>query len=82
MIAFLLATLAGFAASEMFLTNCFGLTTYLMFGLATVAIRLADPRPPLPDLRFSGAMFGRTVLLTVLFLAIIYIFTKYSVDYG
>ena len=51
---FLLASLASFATSEMSLTNPFSLVTYVMFGLATVFIRLADPSPPLPDLLLNG----------------------------
>ena len=52
---FLLASLASYATSEMSLTHPFEPVTYVMFGLATVCIRLADPRPPLPDLLLNRA---------------------------
>jgi len=79
---FLLASLASYATSELCLTHPFSLLTYVMFGLATVFIRLADPRPPLPDLLYSGTLVRRTILYSVLFLAGLYVFTKVSVRYG
>ena len=51
---YILASLASFATSEMSLTNGFHVVTYVMFGLATAYIRLADPSPPLPDLVLNG----------------------------
>ena len=78
---FFLASLASFATSEMSLTHPFSLVTYAMFGLATVAIRLADPRPPLPDLLLSRALIGRMVVFSGLFLAALYVFTRLSLRY-
>ncbi len=79
---FLLASLAGFATSEMSLTNGFSLVTYVMFGLSTVGIRLADPSPPLPDLLLSDSLVRRIILYSGLFLVGLYVFTKLSVRYG
>ncbi len=79
---FLLATLASYATSEMSLTNPFGLLTYVMFGLATVCIRLADPSPPLPDLLLNRTLIRRMIVFSGLFLAALYVFTKLSVRYG
>jgi len=79
---FLLASLAGFATSEMALTHPLDLVTYVMFGLATVCIRLADPIPPLPDLLLNSRLIGRICILSGLFLAALYVFVKLSVRYG
>jgi hypothetical protein len=79
---FLVASLASFVASEMSLTNGFGLTTYMMLGLATAGIRLADPSQPLPDLLLSVRLVHRTILFSGLFLVGLYIFTRLSVRYS
>jgi putative inorganic carbon (hco3(-)) transporter len=79
---FLLASLASYATSEMSLTHPSSLITYVMFGLATVCIRLADPSPPLPDLLLNRALIRRMVIFSSLFLAAFYVFTRLSVRYG
>jgi hypothetical protein len=78
---FLMASLASFAASEMSLTNPCNLITYVMLGLPTVFIRLADPRPPLPDLLLNGRLVRRMTLYSGLFLLGLYVFTKLSVRF-
>ncbi len=78
---FLLASLASYATSEMSLTNPVSLVTYVMFGLATVCIRLADPSPPLPDLLLNRALIRRMIIFSGLFLAALYVFTRLSVRY-
>ena len=79
---FVLASLAGFAASEMSVTNPRSLVTYTMFGLATVCIRLADPIPPWPDLVLNRGLIRRIIVYSALFLLALYIFTRVSVRYG
>jgi hypothetical protein len=76
------ASLASFVASEMSLTNGFGLTSYMMLGLATAGIRLADPSPPLPDFFLSRTLVRRTIVYSGLLLVGLYIFTRLSVRYG
>jgi len=71
-----LAALASFAASEMSLTHGLSLITYVMFGLATAFIRVADPRPPLPDVVLNRKTLKRIVVLSGLFLLSLYVFTK------
>jgi O-antigen ligase len=80
-IPFLLACLASFATSEMSLTNWFGLVTYVMFGLASVGIRLANPSPPLPDLLLSGSLLRRIILYSGLFLVGLSVFVRLNVAY-
>ncbi len=75
---FALACLASFATSEMSLTNSFSLITYVMLGLATVFVRLADPSPPLHDLLLSGKLLKRITVLSALFLLSLFVFTKLS----
>ena len=79
---FLLASLASYATSEMSLTHPFEPVTYVMFGLATVCIRLADPSPPLPDLLLNRALIRRMIIFSGLFLAALYVFTRLNVAYG
>jgi len=78
---FLLASLASFATSEMSLTNANGPMSCVLLGLATVYIRLADPSPPLPDLFLSKRLVGRIIILSGLFLAGLYVFTRLTVRY-
>jgi O-antigen ligase len=79
---FLLAALASFATSEMSLTNAVCPTTYVMFGLATVFIRLADPSPPLPDLLLNPTLVRRIFVSSGLFLLGLYVFVRLNVAYG
>jgi len=76
---FLLASLASFATSEMSLTNPVAPVTYVMFGLATVFIRLADPSPPLPDLFLNWRLVRRIILFSGLFLLSLYVFVRLNV---
>ncbi len=76
---FILAALASFATSEMSLTNPFSLVTYVMFGLASAFIRLADPSPPLTDLLLTRKLFYRIIVLSGLFLLSLFVFTKIEV---
>jgi len=73
---FVLASLAAFATSEMSITNPFALVTYTMFGVASVFIRLADPRPPVPDLRLGARLIRRTVVFSALFMVAFYVFVR------
>jgi len=79
---FIMAALASFTTSEMSLTNCFGVATYMILGLATVCIRLSDPSPPLPDLLLSRKLVKQTIICSGLFLAGLYVFTKVNVRYA
>jgi O-antigen ligase len=79
---FVLAYAASFATSEMSLTNQFSVLTYLMFGLATVCIRLADPSPPPSDLLMNGRLICRVIVFGSLFLAGLYVFTRLNLRYG
>jgi hypothetical protein len=79
---FLLACLAGFAGSEMSLTNPFSLMTYAMFGLATAFIRLADPNPRPPDVLLNWGFVRRSVLYSGLFLLALYVFVRLNIRYG
>jgi hypothetical protein len=79
---FILAAMAGFTMSELTLTNGLGVVTYVMFGLATVFIRLAHPSPPLPDLLLNRKLLWRIIVFSGLFLLGLFVFTKMNVRYG
>ncbi len=79
---FILASVASFATSEMSITNPVSLITYVIFGVATTFIRLADRRPPLPDLVLSGSLLRRAILCCGLLLVALYVFVKFNVRYG
>ncbi len=76
---FVLAAMASFATSEMSLTNPFSLVSYVMFGLSTACVRVADPWPPLPDLVLTGRFVRRVVLFSGLFLLSLYVFIRLMV---
>ena len=79
---YLLASLAGFATSEMSVTNPVALVTYTMFGLATAFIRMADPSPRPPDVVLSWRFVRRSILYSGLFLLALYVFVRLEVRYG
>ena len=58
----------------------FHLVTYVMFGLATAYIRLADPSPPLPDLLLNRRLICRTILYSGLFLVGLYVYVRLNVS--
>jgi hypothetical protein len=76
---FVLASLASFTMSEMSLTNCTGMVTYVILGIPSVFIRLADPKPPLRDAVLNGRLFARIVWFSGLWLVALYLFTKLMV---
>jgi hypothetical protein len=78
---FALAALASFAMSEMSLTNPYALVTYMMLGLATAFIRIADPRPAWPDLQLNRRLVRRIVVFSGLFALGLYGFVKATVRY-
>jgi O-antigen ligase len=79
---FVLASLASFATSEMSLTHPFAIITYVMFGVATVCIRMAESIPPLADLECGRPLLRKAIVYSGVFLAGLYIFTRLSVRYS
>jgi O-antigen ligase len=77
---FLLASLAGFAVSEMSLTNGFSLVTYVMLGLSTAFIRQAEASLPPGDLFLSRRLIVRTTIFSGLLLTVLYLFTVLNVQ--
>jgi O-antigen ligase len=79
---YILAALAGFTASELSLTNCYVLSTYVILGLATAWICLANPRPPLPVPEINGRLIGRTIKWSATVFLCLYVFTQLNVRWG
>jgi hypothetical protein len=78
---YLLAVLVAFGVGMLTLTMCYHQLTYVIFGLVTVYGRLARTDPPLPEPRLDGALFQRLTVLSVAYLAALYVFVKVFVRY-
>jgi hypothetical protein len=73
---YLLGAGAGYGAGMLFLTLNYIVPTYTILGLAATYSQMADVRPPLPAMRCDGRLAGRLLLVSVCFLAGIYVFVR------
>jgi putative inorganic carbon (hco3(-)) transporter len=73
---YIMAALASYGASEISLTHDFGVTTYLVLGICSACIGLANPSPLLSESRVDGKLAARTLLFSTLFLAALWIYTQ------
>ncbi len=76
---YIMAVLASYGASELSLTHTFLISTYLVLGICSACIGLANPSPPLAELRVDGKLAARTLLFSTLFLAALWIYTQNNV---
>lgn len=76
---YIMASLFGYAVSELTLTHCYALPTYVLFGIATAWIGLTDPDPSLEPPQLSGRLMVRVVVRSVIFLAAIAAFAEINV---
>jgi hypothetical protein len=79
---YILAALSGYATTELSLTHCYELSTYVVLGMATACIGLADPEPPLTAPQLDGRLVVRMAGLSALFLSALYIYTQMTVRLG
>ncbi len=77
---YIMGALASYGASEVSLTHPFSVTTYLVLGVCSACIGLANPSPPLSELRVDGKLVARTVLFSTLFLTALWIYTQKNVQ--
>ncbi|MGH7194774.1 MAG: O-antigen ligase family protein [Candidatus Saccharimonadales bacterium] len=71
---YLLAAVAGYAGGMGTLTRIDVVPTYLVLGLSSAYTGLAQTDPPLERVRLDGKLVVRSVQISVLFLAAIYLF--------
>ena len=76
---YLLALTAGYATSMLTLSRLLVIPTYLVLGLAMLYLRLTPVYPPQLELRTSWRLVRRCVLVSVCFLAVMYIYVRISV---
>jgi O-antigen ligase len=73
---YLTGTLAGYASGMLFLTLNYIVPTYTMLGLAATYAQMTDVRPPLAPVRCDTRLAGRLLLLSLGFLAGMYVFVR------
>jgi hypothetical protein len=78
---YILAALVGYAVSEMSLTHPYTVVTYMMLGLATVCIRLADPHLTLEGSRSTGKMVMQSLKVSAIFLVLLYAYVRVTLGY-
>ena len=78
---YILAALVGYAINEMSLTHPYTVVTYMMLGLATVCLRLADPDLTLEGSRLSGKMVMQVFKVSAIFLVLLFAFVRAQLGY-
>ncbi len=78
---YLLALTAGYATSMLTLSRLLVIPTYLVLGLAMLYLRLTPVYPPQTDLRVSWRLARRCVVVSVCFLALMYIYVRLNVQW-
>ena len=78
---YLLAATSSYTAGMLSLSENYLVTTYAILGLATAYIGLTNPDPPLPNTWFDRRMALRLVVVGVVTLVVIFLFTKYTVNW-
>lgn len=78
---YILAALASYAVSEMSLTHPYTVVTYMMLGLATVCIRLADPDLKLEGSRLTGKMVMQVLKVSAIFLVLLRAYVRVTLGY-
>ncbi len=76
---YIMAALASYAASELSVTHNYNVPTYLVLGICSACLGLANPSPPLSESRVDGKLVTRTLLCSTLFLAALWIYTQNNV---
>jgi hypothetical protein len=77
---YIMAALASYGASEISLTHNYNVPTYLVLGICSACIGLANSSPPLSESRVDGRLVARTLLFSTLFLAALWIYTQKNVQ--
>ncbi len=76
---YIMAAVASCAMSEMSLSRCYPVTTYVIIGIGSVCVRLAGADPALDDLQPDRHFAFRLIRDSLIFLVAIYIFTRLAV---
>lgn len=78
---YLLALTAGYATSMLTLSRLLVIPTYLVLGLAMLYLRITPVYPPQTDLRMSWRLVRRCTLVSVGFLALMYLYVRLNVQW-
>ena len=73
---YLLGSLAAYALGLVSLSLCYVVPTYMLLGLAVAFGNIAACYPALAPVRLNGQLVGRLALLSVGFLASLYVFVR------
>ena len=79
---YLSAALAASAVGMMSLTRTYTVPTYLVIGLAAAYLSCAEVRASRPPLRLNGALMGRLIVVSLLFVASTYTFVRLFARWG
>ncbi|MDB5309383.1 MAG: hypothetical protein JWO38_3585 [Gemmataceae bacterium] len=79
---YLLATLAGYAAGMLSSSRCYAIPTYELLGLVVVYLRITKADTLLPGFRVTIQSVIRSIILSLLFLALIQFFILSTVQFG
>jgi len=79
---YVMAAVASMAVSQMSLSHGYAIATYAMFGLATACIAMSAPIPPLNEPARASGFWFRLCRASVLFYIFLYVFVRYSVNWG
>ena len=73
---YLTGMLAAYATGMLSLTLSYLLPTYTLLGLGAAYLHLAKTEPPLPEARLSPRLLGRMTVVSLFFMAGLYVFIR------
>lgn len=78
----ILAIVAGYAAGMLSSSRCYAIPTYLLVGLAVIYLRLVAAAAPTRELRLSGRLVGRALLVSAVVLVAFHAYVRVAVQWG
>lgn len=76
LLPFLFGSLTALAVGMMSLSLTYMIPTYMILGLVASYVRVTPVYPPLPTVRLDDKRLGQVIIISVAFLAAMYVFVK------
>jgi O-antigen ligase len=73
---YLVGLVAAYSTGMLTLSVGYIVPTYTVLGLAAVYLQMVVTSPPVPPLRFDGQLLKRMLLMSVIFLAVLFVFVR------
>ena len=79
---YLMGMIGGYAVGILTISRCYIVPTYMVLGLATAYLGLAETDQPVELGRFDKGLIRKFAVWGLIFLVVIYLYTRVAVRYG